>query len=205
MDDLFEPDEYGDPNRFLIPQDQRSAPDTILARLDAVLGPKVKCEPQGPYECHNWWYVPEFCIGCRGYIVDKRDDNILGLSSRGDISLSQQFTAYELGFRHDLINLTITEIHQFDDAVQFLSKRVSLWHNPREEMGPCYCPSNGDCEDWATYHARPSPKVRHWNSTEIETALQSLPFCFHSQRLHRPPFLLGADDLPFAYTLERGT
>ena len=204
MDDLFAPDQYGDPSRFLVPAAERSSPDDMLARLDTNLGRQVKCEPCGPYECRDWWYVPEFCIGNRGFIVDKRDDNIRGLSSRGDISLSRQFTAYELGFRHDLMNLTVTSVHRLPDTVAFLH-RQSLWHNPREEMGPCYCPSNGECEDWDTYHARPSHKVRHWKPTEIEFGLESLPLCFKSQRLHAASFLEHSDDFPFDYELERGT
>ena len=204
MDDLFTPDEFGDPSRFLVPEAKRTSAEAIMTRLNETLGREVKCEPQGPFECRDWWYVPEYCIGCRGFIVDKRDNNILALSSRGDISLSQQFTGYDCGFRHDLMDLTVTTIHRENDTIDFLD-RQSLWHNPREEMGPCYCPSNGDCEDLATYHSRPSPKVRHWTGPEIHNALRSLPFCFRSQRLHRPPFLLQSDYLPFDYTLGRGT
>jgi hypothetical protein len=204
MDDLFEPDEFGDPSRFLVPASEQSFPLGIMARLNGILGREVRCAPQGPFECRDWWYVPEFNIGCRGFIVDKRDGNIRGLSSHPDISLSQQFTGYDRGFRHDLMDLTITTVYCEDDTVEFLA-RQTLWHNLREEMGPCLCPSNGDGEDWATYRLRPSPKVRHWNRDEIQNALQSLPFCFRSQRLHPRPFFIHADDLPFEYTLGRGT
>lgn len=203
MDELFVPDEFGDPSRFLVPVSERTSFVAMMARLNETLGRKVRCEPHGPYECRDWWYVPEFSIGCIGYIVDKRDDNIRVLGS-GGISLSQQFTGYDHGFRHDLMDLTVTTIHRENDTLDFLA-RQSLWHNSREEMGPCYCPSNGVCEDWATYHSRPSPKVRHWTRLEIYEALRSLPSCFHSQRLHRPPFLLQSNTLPFDYTLGRGT
>ncbi len=204
MDDLFEPDEFGDPSRFLVPASEQSSPLEIMARLNAILGREVMCATQGPFECRDWWYVPEINIGCRGFIIDKRDGNIRALSSRPDISLSQQFTGYDRGFRHDLMDLTITKVYCEYDTVEFLA-RQTLWHNLREEMGPCLCPSNGDGEDWATYRLRPSPKVRYWKRAEIQNALQTLPFCFRSQRLHLRPFLIHSGDLPFEYTLGRGT
>lgn len=172
--------------------DAQAAIDT----LQNAIGRQVACE--APFESENWWFIPENAIGSWGYIVDKRDGNIKVLGSA--YHLGQHFLYYEFGFRFDLMDMRITQVSAFEQSVDFLF-RQSLWKNPRHEVFPESCPSNGP----VAAEAHETAKIKHWNRDEIQAALTKLPFCFRSQRLNPQPFLDARDGLPFEYEVSHGT
>ena len=196
----FTPDEFGDPSDFVLPSDLRTSADWVIPHVEAAIGRDITCEPHGPIECRDWWYVPEFSLGIRGFIVDKHDRNIRGLSSRPDTSLAQQFAAYAAGFRFDLTDLIITRVHNSDATVEFLL-RQGFWHNPKDEVCPGECPSNG--VPLGVPYA--TAQIVRWTRPEIEVVLRDLPCRFRSQRLHEPTYLLHVSELPFDFDVERGT
>ena len=196
----FTPDEFGDPSSFIVPHDERTSADWVVPYINDAIKREVQCEAHGPIECRDWWYVPEFSIGVRGFIVDKHDRNIRGLSSRPDISLSRQFAAYAAGFRYDLMDLIITRVHDADAAIKFLLGR-QFWLNAKDEVGPGECPSNG-IPLGVPY---PTAEIVRWTQPQIEDALRTLPCRFRSQRLHEPTYILHVAELPFEFAVERGT
>ncbi len=194
-------DDFGDPSRFVVPDGDRTlAADWVITHIENAIGRTVECEAHGPVECFDWWYVPEYSIGTRGFIVDKHDRNIRVLSSRPDISLASQFAAYAAGFRHDLMDLIVTRIKDSDATFKFFDRR-NFWRNPKEEVGPGECPSNG--VPLGTPY--PTAYIERWRGTELADTLRDLPCRFRSQRLDESTFLLHADELPFDFEVERGT
>ena len=183
---------------FAIAPNLRSSSEGVVQRVERAIGRTVQCEPEGPFESRDWWYVREYSIGCSGFIVDKRDDNVMGLGSA--CQTEQQFKNYDAGFRHDLVDLTINRVLNHDESVHFLSRR-GLWHNPRNEVSPEDCPSNGP----VTEPSNPTSRIIRWTKEELSRALESIPKTFRSQRINPRSFIDPAITLPFMYTVTRGT
>lgn len=161
--------------------------EQAVARVREVMQDPTEMRGE-PLQTRHWWFLPIYWIGCQGYIVDKRDGNVLRVGSARSATTKEKLEAYDYGFRYDLIDLTITEVLDTDQAVSFLLGQ-SLWHNPKEDV----------------MEGGTSNTIIFWTEKELREAIQTLPCLFRSQRLHASSFLKGKDDMPFRYQIEEGT
>jgi len=116
------------------------------------------------------WYFPiksksgELYVGSNGFIVDRENGHVFTLGSA--YPPERDFAAYEAGFRYDFYDLTILTVRDIPKTVHLLLDLTMSYVIPEEEYGTV----------WKI------PTL--YSESQIQTALQSLPFTFKNQKFY---------------------